>query len=250
MIQFNLLPDIKNQYLQTQRTKRLIIVTSAAISGLFITAFASMLILVTVVQKNHIKNLQKDIENSLTEIKKVPDLEKILTIQNQLGSLTALHDAKPVTSRLYNYLVQITPRDATISSVDLSFEGDTIKLAGIAKNLEVVNKFVDTIKFTNYELTTNETPAKVTAATAFSDVVLDGFSSGRQSQTASQVSYSISFKFNPIIFSINKDSANKPQTVALKVPQIISTRSVLEKPTDIFKEAPKTEPQINTNGAQ
>ena len=209
-----------------------------------------MLILVTVVQKNHIKNLQKDIENSLNEIKKVPDLEKILTIQNQLGSLTALHDSKPVTSRLYNYLVQITPRDATISSVDLSFDSNTIKLSGTAKNLEVVNKFVDTIKFTNYELSSNETPAKITEAVAFSDVVLDNFSTGQQPQTSGQVTYAISFKFNPIIFSINKDTTNKPQTVALKVPQIISTRSVLEKPTDIFKEAPKTEPEINTNGAQ
>lgn len=250
MIQFNLLPDIKHQYLQTQRTKRLIIVTSAAISGLFIVSFVSLLLLVTVVQKTHIKNLQKDIENNLTEIRKVPDLEKILTIQNQLGSLTALNDAKPVTSRLYNYLVQITPRDATISSVDLSFETNTIKLAGTAKNLEVVNKFVDTVKFTNYELTSNDTPAKVTAATAFSDVVLEGFSSGQQSQSTGQVTYSISFKFNPIIFHINKDSANAPQVVTLKVPQIISTRSVIEKPTDIFKEAPKTEPQINTDGNQ
>ena len=104
--------------------------------------------------------------------------------------------------------------------------------------------------FRSYELSSNETPAKITEAVAFSDVVLDNFSTGQQPQTSGQVTYAISFKFNPIIFSINKDTTNKPQTVALKVPQIISTRSVLEKPTDIFKEAPKTEPEINTNGAQ
>lgn len=247
MIQFNLIPDIKNQYLKTQRTKRLVIMTSISISLVFVFIFVLLFSVVQFAQKSHIKNLQKDIDTYLSNLKKDENLEKVLTIQNQLGSLTGLHDSKPVATRLYDYLVQVTPKDASISAVDIDFKQNTLKIAGTAKSIEVVNKFVDTLKFTDYELTTNETPAQKTVKKAYSSVVLDSFSS--TTDDAGGVNYVISFKFDPIIFDINKDANNKPQAIQLKVPQnFTTTRSFTEKPNEnFFKPAPSTENQPNNN---
>lgn len=251
MIQFNLIPDIKNQYLKTQRTKRLVIITSMSISAVFLFVFISLLIVVQFAQKTHIKNLQGDIDTSLSNLKKDNNLEKILTIQNQLGSLTGLHDSKPVATRLYGYLVQVTPSDASISAVDIDFSQNTLKISGQAKSIEIVNKFVDTLKFTDYEVTSNDTPAQKTINKAFSSVVLDSFGT-TSDKNSGNVSYNVSFKFDPILFSINKDSSNKPQAIQLKVPQnFTTTRSYTEKPTtDFFKPAPTTENQQTNTGAQ
>lgn len=250
MIQFNLIPDIKNQYLRTQRTKRLVIITSMSISAVFLFVFILLFSVVQFAQKSHIKNLQKDIDTTLLNLKKDENLEKVLTIQNQLNSLTGLHDSKPVTTRLYNYLVQVTPKDASISSVDIDFKQNTLKISGTAKSIEVVNKFVDTLKFTDYEITTNENPAQKTTKKAFSSVVLDNFSTA--TGKSGEVSYGISFSFDPALFMINKDANNKPQAIQLKVPQnFTTTRSFTEKPNEnFFKPAPTTENQQINNGTQ
>jgi Tfp pilus assembly protein PilN len=220
MIQINLLPDVKTAYVKSQRTRNTVLVGSLIVSGV---AIAIMLVLASVVygaQKVQISSLNNSIKENSEELKSIEGLNKILTVQNQLKSIGALHADKPVTSRLFTFLPQLVPTDVQISNLNLKYEGDSLVFTGTAKDLLVVNKFVDTLKFTKYttDQSTDEKPA-------FKTVVLSSFS-----RSDKNANYTISTKFDPAIF----DSANKE--VVLVVPKITSTRSQVEQPTQLFNQ--------------
>ncbi len=223
MIQFNLLPDVKLEYIKARRTQRLVLVVSTVLGSVAFAIFIILFLVVNVAQKKHLSDLNNDIKRDTATLQAIPNIDKILTVQNQLNSLTALHEADPATARLFSYLGQVTPAQATISSVKADFTANTISLSGNANTLSTVNQFVDTLKFTTY--TTNENS---TAQKAFSDVVLTNFG-----KTEKGVSYQIDFKFDPVIF-------DNTLQVQLVVPNIISTRSETEKPTDLFQQTETT----------
>lgn len=221
MIQFNLLPDVKLEYIRTQRTKRLIMAISVLVSSVALVIMVVLLLTVLVFQKRHMDNLSADIKKYSNDLKSTDNLNKILTVQNQLGSLTTLHEQKPEVNRLIPYVKQVTPEGVRISSLDVDFTDQTINITGTADSLKLVNQFVDTLKFTNY--TENKQSQK-----AFSNVVLTNFGSEN-----GKASYSIDLNFVPDIFDNTK-------SVSLTVPKIVTTRSETEKPTALFEESTST----------
>jgi hypothetical protein len=220
MIQFNLLPDVKLQYIKAQRTKHTVVtaavVTAAAAFGIMVLLF----LVVNVWQHQQLNSLNKTIKQDTAKLKAIPDLDKVLTIQNQLNALPGLNDSKPVSSRFFGYLTQLTPSKATITQAKVDFDSGTITINGNADAISTVDKYVDTLKFTDYTVGGGSDKKK-----AFSDVVLTSFAKNDKG-----VTYQIDFKFDPTIFS----SAND---VTLAVPNIISTRSNTEKPTDLFEQS-------------
>ncbi len=220
MIQFNLLPDVKLEYIKTKKTKQLVVSTSIIIAGASLALLLILFLIVNVAQKQHLKHLNSDIKANISKLQNTPDLDKVLTIQNQLNSLPNLHGQKPVTSRFFGYVSQLTPTTATISQAKIDFDASTITISGDADSLSTVNKFVDTIKFTEYTVDGSTESKK-----AFSDVVLSSFT-----KTEKGVTYQIDFKFDPAIF-------NDQAAVKLNVPNIITTRSTTEKPSDLFQQS-------------
>lgn len=263
MIQLNLLPDVKLEYMKARQRKRMVIGTSIIVSGFFITIFILLFVFVRFAQKEHLSNLDKDIAKTTEELKSKEDLNKILTIQNQLNSLPALHDQKTISSRVFDYLTQLTPAQATISEVTLDLTEGTLSLEGNADQISTVNKFVDTLKFTGFitseeniaedqkQCTLQEVDSQAASAEnspkicrAFNEVVLQEFSfeadAGAGAQTGKPVSYQIKFKFDPKIFS-NIKADEGSTAVTLKIPNIISTRSATEKPGALFVPKPNQE---------
>jgi len=218
MIQFNLLPDIKIQYLKAKRQKHIVILVSVIATTVSLAVFILLLITVFVLQKKNVSDLNKDIASSSKQLQSVPDLNKILTVQNQLGTLTTLHDQKKSASRLLDYLTQITPAQTTVSKLVADYSLNTMTIGGNAASLSSVNTYTDTLKFTQYS--TSEGGAK---KAAFSNVELKTFNRDNKATT-----YEINLKFDPLIFS------NKKQ-VTLEVPKIITTRSQTDKPSDVFQ---------------
>lgn len=219
MIQFNLLPDIKIQYLKAKRQKHLVLFGSAVVMIASVTVLILLASYVFGVQKKSISDLTSDIETASEELQSTPDLNKILTVQNQLNVLPGLHNEKPVANRVFNYLNQATPVEASIARMEVDFAGSTMSLTGSANSLETINKFVDTLKFTNFTTSNNKE-----SKPAFSDVVLATF--GRDSDGAN---YTIDLSFDPEIFS-------EVVNVKLSVPNIITTRSEVEQPDVLFEE--------------
>src|ERR1700747_1231758 len=115
MIQLNLLPDVKLEYIKPHQAQRL--VTSVSI----LVTIASVVILGLLLsfdglQKKHIHDLNNDIAKYSNQIQGKPGINKVLTVQNQLDSLTGLHDKKPAVSELFTYLNQVTPANVDINN--------------------------------------------------------------------------------------------------------------------------------------
>ncbi len=233
MIQFNLLPDVKLDYIKARRTKHTVIVLSSVISGSALALLVLMFLVVNVAQKQHLSSLNDDIESNKKSLQAKPELAKILTIQNQLNSLSGLHEQKPVVSRTFGYIQQVTPANASIDTVTINFAEQTISIEGAANALATVNTFVDTLKFTTFTATATDQQAQSspTNTPAFSEVVLGDFavvtaSAGLDPNKVA--TYSITLKYDPLIFS----DAN---TVKLVVASRVTTRSETEKPSAIFQ---------------
>src|SRR5688572_27307618 len=103
MIQLNLLPDIKLEYIRTQRTRRLLVGVSVIMTAVAV-GLLLLLLSVNAFQKKHLNDLGDDITANSKKLSGQPQVSRILTVQNQLTSLTGLHDAKPAGTRLFGYL--------------------------------------------------------------------------------------------------------------------------------------------------
>lgn len=216
MIQFNLLPDIKIQYLKAKRQERLVVVSSVLASVVALAVLVLLVMTVFVLQKKNLSDLNKDIKTNSAQLQSVPNLNKILTVQNQIGALTSLHDKKVVSSRLLDFLTQVTPASATITKLNVDFALNTMVIDGSASD---VTNVTDTLKYTKYQTT-----ADATQRNAFSDVVLQSFTIDSKG-----VTYEINLKFDPTIFSNTSD-------VQLKVPQITTSRAQAAVPTALFEQ--------------
>lgn len=219
MIQFNLLPDIKIHYLKAKRQKHTVVLVSIIASAVSLAVFIMLLTTVFVLQKKNMSDLNKDIKATSQELQDVDDLNKILTVQNQLGALTTLHDEKVVSSRLLGYLTQVTPANTSIAKLSVDYDLNSMVITGNTEGLNVVNTYTDTLKFTKYAVKGQQGKEKA----AFSEVVLTNFTRDPKSTT-----FEISLKFDPVIFS-------NASEVTLNVPKIITTRSETDKPSDVFQ---------------
>lgn len=229
MIQFNLLPDVKIEFIKTQRLRRTIFLVSILVTVVSVGLLAIQFMTVGVYQKVKLNSLSKEIAQSSKKLQDTPDLNKILTVQNQLNSLQGQHDKKVIASRLPKFLDKVTPSNVSINKLDVDFTTQTLIFAGKSDNLVNINKFVDTLKFTNYQRTGSEDTTK-----AFVSVVLEAFA---KDVTGGGVTYTIKATYDPVIFStIQPDantaegSLNQQDAIALNVLNIITTRSETEKP--------------------
>lgn len=226
MIQFNLLPDVKLQYLKAARTRRLIMSISTLASAVALVLLALLLLDVKVAQEHHLKTLNDNITSNSKKIQKISQLNKILTVQNQLDSLAGLHASKPAATRLFDYLTETTPVNADINNMTTDYTQKTVSITGTADALSTVNQYVDTLKFTTYKAVDSQ--GNKTKGNAFSNVVLSAF--GR---TDTKTTYTITLNYNDPMFDIT-------QTVSLVVPSLVTTRSELDKPNALFTPAPVT----------
>jgi Tfp pilus assembly protein PilN len=207
MIQFNLLPDIKIQYLKARRQKHLVMLGSTAVIVFSVALIAILLSIVFGLQKKNIADLSRDITNKSGELQSTKSLNRMLTVQNQLTSLPALHDSKPVVSRFYTFVEELIPTSASVSRVNVDFQKNSVQFTGAADSLATINSITDAMKLATYAA--KDTP-KVSKP-AFSAVVLSSFS--RDDKSAS---YTIDAQFDPALFSEKAD-------VTLSVP-IVTTR--------------------------
>lgn len=223
-VQFNLLPDVKLDYIRSQNTKRLVYLFAFLVSGVAVGLVVLMFLSVGVVQKKQLRDADKDIKKFSDQLKAVDDLDKILTVQSQLNALPGLHDKKHVTSRLFDYLPKMTPPKLNVGKLTLDTEAKTLVMTGTADNLQTVNTFVDTLKFTSYEVIGEVSGGGQgqNLKKAFTSVVLDKF--GRDER---ETSYSVVVSFEPDLFDVTK-------RVNLIVPSQYTTRSVTEGPGSVI----------------
>lgn len=148
MIELNLLPDVKKEFIKAQRTRNTVI--TGAIFTTIIAGGLVVLLALTVYggQAVFIATRTNDIKKAQQELSSIPEIDKYLTVQNQLSNIDALHSDKYLYSRIFTYLQQVNPsnpNNVALSSVEATKEGDTIAIKGTARNFDAVNIFQETM---------------------------------------------------------------------------------------------------------
>ncbi|MBI2592221.1 hypothetical protein HYW36_01970 [Candidatus Saccharibacteria bacterium] len=227
-LQFNLLPDTKQRFDKARRLQSLVFKAAIMASAVSLTLFLVMLIMVGVVQKTQLNNAAKAQNAASQRLQNIPNLEQVITIQNQLQTLVGLHQSKHITSRIFTYLSQVTPASASIGKLDMDLSTNTMGVSGNADSQKTVNTFIDTLKFTTFKIGTDDSNQ-----TAFPSVVESAFAIN-----PSNVSYSLDIQFDPQLFANNLlDDQGNPQEPKLSVPTLTTTRrGVNDAGNAIFKD--------------
>lgn len=189
-LQLNLLPDIKLKSIKQNRTRNSVISVAILVSVICIALFLIMLTTVDGVQKKQMSDSDKALATATSQLQNISDLNKKLTIQNQLNSLNTLQHDKNITSRLFGFLTELTPDNVFINHVSLDLSAYTIQIDGSADSQHSVNVFIDTLKFATYHY------GSAAAKPALTNVIESSF--GLNSGSAS---FSVSMKFDPLLFS-------------------------------------------------
>jgi Tfp pilus assembly protein PilN len=227
MTELNLLPDVKLEYIRSQRSRRTITSISVLVTGVAVVLLV-LLLGVMGVQKKHINDLSDNIKSNSNKLKSQDQIERVLTVQNQSKQLTTLHSQKPAAARLFTYLNQVTPAPVNINNFEIDFTQSLITITGTADSLSNVNKYIDTLKFTSYG-----TKDSTEATKAFNNVVLTAFGVNSAGPAPDAVSYTVTLNYEAALFDITQD-------VTLSVPSRTTTRSSVANPTDLFQSPPET----------
>lgn len=225
MIQLNLLPDLKKDFIQSQKTKGLVISSSILVTigavGVSILLFAY----VTFVQQLQINLATDSIKEKQTQLTAIADVSKYLTIQSQLAALPELHNAKGSYSRLFDYLGVLNPsapNNINLSNLQLDATARTLVLTGTTGSFETLNVFVDTLKNADISYKV-EGQGDAVKEKMFAQVLIQN--SGL-SRTGSQtlVSFVVKIVYSPSIFDVRNTD------ITATVPNITTTQSVTQSP--------------------
>lgn len=228
MIQLNLLPDVKKEYLRAQSARRKTITLA-----IFVTIIAAGLTVVVAFYvyavQNGIMYLQtQDIKGKASQLSAVKDIDKYLTIQNQLSQLSDLHGDKNDYSRLLDFLPKLNPappQNISLTNLEVSDTDSTITFKGKVADYGALTTFKDTL--TNATFTYNTDGVVQDATKLFSEVTIQSAVYGKTSTTAG-VTFTVVAKYDPAIFK------QKNTDVQVAVPSKETTGSVVGAPEAIF----------------
>lgn len=203
MIEINLIPDVKLELIKSQRA-RAKVVTFSILTGVISIAIVVLLAFyVYGVQNIRSVLYDKTIDEEFSKLSEVGDLDKALTIQNQLSKISELHDNKNMYSRFFNVLLAIippSPNDIKISSLDVDSTAKTISIDGQASNgyaaLEVFKKTI-----AGADIKYEDSEGQEQKTTLASEISTKDVSYGEDSDGAKVLRFTISFVYDDSLFS-------------------------------------------------
>lgn len=208
MIQINLLPDVKQEYLRTQQTKHTVIVGSALISAVVLGVTVLLFVYVQIVQPQYQRVVQNDIDKGIQELKEKPDAQRLVTVQGVLEQMPALKDQQQVISRIFNYLKEFTPRSVAYNQVNLALDTSTITLSGGTVSYEQANVLANNLK--SAKMTYRQGDSDQTAS-PYQNIVFNSLSKAENANDGRPVTFELTFQFNPLLF--NPTISNQKVTV-------------------------------------
>lgn len=197
MIEINLLPGVKKEFLKAQQMKHAVVVGSILISVLAVTVLVLLFAYVQIVQPQHQKNIQTDIDSGIKDLKAKDNAVKIVTVQGALEQIPGLQDKKMITSNIFADITAFTPKSVSYSNIKLDVTAGTLVLQGTASNFEQANVLANNLKSAKFEYTQDDSKQ---TKTPFSNVIFDGLSQSQQTQDGKSVSFQLTFTVDPILF--------------------------------------------------
>lgn len=221
MIQLNLLPDLKKEYIHAQKTKGMVISASVLVTLGAIGLSILLFVYVTFVQQLQIGLATDDIERKAQQLREITDVDKYLTVQHQLVSLPQLHDEKGAYSRLFDFLSVMNPsppNNVALNNLQVLTLDNSIVLSGTTATFETLNVFVDTLKNAQVSYRAGGEGETITE-TMFDQVLVQSSGLARQ-EGNTVVSFTIRTIHKPSVFTVG--NTNMQATV----PNITTTPSV------------------------
>lgn len=235
MIEINLIPDVKQELLKAQRIRNVVISSSILVS--IIAAGVVVLLLVYMFGVQSVRNslLDSQIKDKYATLSKVDDLSKIITIQNQLKTISSLNDQKVLSSRVFDVVSAITPpNDSAVSfsqisvlpnSDDQSDSGDSdadsaasstgggsIHLEGQTSSYDSMEAFKKRIANTSFQYVKD---GETTLIPIASDISTSDISYGEGSDGSKVLRFTVSFNYPTELLA--SASADQPLVFKLVV---------------------------------
>ena len=195
MIEINLLPNVKRELLKTRAMRNRVISISFLVGGASIAAVVVLaLILGSQIAAEAVQNgVIKDRNDKLMAVE---DLNKVVTIQNQLTKINEQHSGKKLNSRIFDVVTAVNPvapNNVSFSDIKVNPGSKTITLEGSAVNgysaLETLKK---TILNTKVQTTDGDKSSEV----SLTKEIKDGDTSfGENSEGKKVLQFSFSFEY-------------------------------------------------------
>lgn len=229
MIELNLLPDIKKEFIRAQKTKALVISSSVVTTLVAVGISVLLFIYVVFIQQLQISLTTNDIKNKQQQLGSIADLSKYLTVQNQLTALPDLHDQKGAYSRLFSFLPTLTPSapdTIKLSALQVSSLDKTVLFTGTTPNFQSLNVFVDTLRNAqvSYKSAGND---QAQTDKAFDSVIVQSGSLAKLNNS-SVVAFAVRAIYKDAVFDA------KNNEVSVTVPNIQTTQSIVNSPQPLF----------------
>jgi Tfp pilus assembly protein PilN len=235
MIEINLIPDVKQELIQAERVRSLVI-SSSVVIGL-VAAGVVVLLSAYVFGVQSVRSTIADdsIKKGSAQLASVEDLSKVLTIQNQITNINALNDHKKIDSRIFDVLAAIipeAPNDVKVSNVSIDAANSKITIDGQAgQGYSALEVFKKTISGGVVKFNEDDSEQEVVLAT---EISTSDVSYGEDSTGAKVLRFTVSFVYPEQLFA--------PSSKELKIAitnQGNVTDSFLGLPKSIFTERAK-----------
>lgn len=202
MIQINLLPDIKQEFVRAKRLRDTVISISVLVGFGSIGLVVIMLVLLGV-QMGREAIVDGNIQTEYAKLQEVEDLNELVTLREQLNNIGDQHANKTVTSRLFRVLEAVNPVDSKsnvqFSSIQLAPGDNTLSVEGSTANgyraVEAMAKTAMSAKLV-YESGDGDLVTE-----ALSSAVEVSETSLREDAGAAIVSFRVTITVNPMLFS-------------------------------------------------
>jgi hypothetical protein len=208
MIEINLLPEVKKEFVRTQRTKR------AIISGIVLTSIASIalvgiLAFYTFVGLPTLQNgADKEIDSLAKSLQSDKNLTRNLTLQNQLAVLPDLHAQKGDFTPLFDIMKSLNPaapNNVTITKLTIDAVSNTLIIEAKTKDYNGIGVFRDTIKSAKIAYTLRASDGeteKKKDIPLFTDVIFTNVGLGSSDSGQQIASFTVNATYDIDTFSV------------------------------------------------
>lgn len=232
MIEINLIPNVKRELLKTKAARNRVISLSFLIGGGAIAAIVALSIIFVgqiaaeAVQDGSIK----DKNDKLTSI---TDINKVVTIQNQLSKISDQHNSKKINSRVFDIVSAVNPPEPNgvkFSIIKIDPETKTIKLEGTASNgYEALETLKKTILNTKIKTSDSESTTEV----PLTETIMDGNTSfGENAEGNKVLQFSFSFEYPNELFAVSRGTV----TILTPTSKVDVTDSRQGVPSSLFQD--------------
>ena len=234
MIEINLVPDVKQEFIRAKRVRNLVI-SGAVLVGIASVGVVVLLALYLFAVQN-VRNIlaDEDITSNHSKLSNVEDIENTLTVQNQLTKLDELHNEKNIASRFFDLLIAVNPtkpNNVSFSLTSFDAEAGTISLEGQSSNGYAA---ADVLKKTilGTSISYNDENNEVVTLPLTEQVNTSELSFGEDSSGKKVLHFSLWFEYDPAFFARSSTNA-----VIIKPNRQNVTDSYIRLPDSLFVDS-------------